>query len=600
MLVMLLYAATGLHAQHPLTRSVSLDVSKQRLDNVLEILSNKGNFYFSYNSNIIKKDSLVSLTVQNREVRQILDMLLPDQYEFRESGNYIIIRKAPVKLTMVNSKAETQDNYFTISGYVLDDETGNWITNASIYEKNMLSSTLTDDKGFFKLKLKNSGKAAYITISKEFYHDTTFAIDPGFNQEITVTIAPVSMGSMTIIGPDDYFAPEQLKIRVKSDSTITEYTYTKLDTVKVEKTAMADFLLSSKQKIQSLNLGKFFTDRPFQISLIPGVSNHGDLSSQVINNFSLNVFGGYNGGVRGMEIGGLFNIDKKSVGYLQAAGLFNIVGESVIGLQASGISNTVLGNANGLQVAGISNYVRKKFSGFQVSGIYNHSGDSVNGLQLAGIGNYAGRRVKGSQISGVMNFSNRVITGLQLSGVINYAKKLKGVQIGLINISDTSEGYSIGLVNVVFKGYHKLAFYTNEVTEANAAFKTGNSKLYSILQGGMNFSDSQQLYTFGYGIGSEWRMGKTFSLNPEVTAQYMYLGSWDHTNILSRLQLHLNIKLGKYVTLFGGPAFNVYYSDQKTHFSNYTNEIPPPGYHIYDFDPNVKGWLGWNAGIAFF
>jgi hypothetical protein len=421
MLLMLTVVST-IYAQHPLSRTVTFDVSRQRLDNVLEIMSNKGNFFFSYNSNIIRKDSLVSLTVKDREVRQILDMLLPDNYEFRESGNYIIIRKAPVKLTVVTNKTETEDHYYTVSGYVLDDETGNWITNASVYEKNLLSSTLTDDKGFFKIKLKNSGKASFLTISKEFYHDTTLVIDPGFNQEITVTIAPVSNGSMTIIGPDDYFAPEQLKIRVKSDSTITEYTYTKTDTVKVEKTAMADFLLSSAQKIQSLNLGKFFTDRPFQFSLIPGVSTHGKLGPQVINNFSLNVFGGYNGGVKGMEVGGLFNIDKKSVGYVQAAGLFNIVGESVIGLQASGISNTVLGNAHGLQAAGISNYVRKKFYGFQVSGIYNHTGDSVNGLQVAGIGNFAGRMVRGSQISGVMNFSNREITGLQLTGLINYAK----------------------------------------------------------------------------------------------------------------------------------------------------------------------------------
>ncbi|MFL5808618.1 MAG: STN and carboxypeptidase regulatory-like domain-containing protein, partial [Flavisolibacter sp.] len=371
-------------AQNLLGKNISLDVNRQRLDQVLEILSNKGNFYFSYNSNIIRKDSLVSLNVSNKTVAQVLDELLPDHYEFRESGNYIIIRKAPIKLTLVTNKAVTEDKFYTVSGYVMDDETGKWIQNASIYEKSLLASTLTDTGGHFKLRLKRKGSLAALTVSKEFYQDTTVNIDPGYNQQISVTIAPVSTGSITIVKPEDYFAPEHLKVRVETDSTFTEYSYMKLDSVKVEKTAMGDFLISSRQKIQSLNIKKFFTTRPVQFSLAPGLSTHGNLSAQVVNNFSLNVFGGYNGGLKGFELGGLFNIDKTYVQYFQAAGLFNIVGGHVKGLQIAGISNTVLDSAHGIQVSGISNMVKGKFGGWQLSGIYNHVADTVRGLQLAG------------------------------------------------------------------------------------------------------------------------------------------------------------------------------------------------------------------------
>ena len=144
------------------------------------------------------------------------------------------------------------------------------------------------------------------------------------------------------------------------------------------------------------------------------------------------------------------------------------------------------------------------------------------------------------------------------------------------------------------------SFSTDEVINVNAAFKTGNAKLYSILQAGLNVSDSSKAYTFGYGIGKEMRLGKTFSLNPELTAQHLYLGSWDYANILSKARLNLNIRLGKYVSLFGGPVFNVYYSEQTTFAKGYRNVIPPASYHTYDFGSNVKGWLGWNAGINFF
>lgn len=599
-LAILLIVNVVVIAQSLLAKNVSLDVKRQQLSQVLEILSNKGNFYFSYNSNIIKKDSLVSLSYSNKTVKEILESLLPDHYEFRESGNYIIIRKAPIRLTVVTNKSVAQDKFYMVTGYVMDNETGDWIQNASIYEKNLLASTLTNNNGYFKIKLKQKNNPAALTISKEFYQDTTINIDPGFNQEVSVTIVPVTNGTITIVSPEDYFAPEQLTVRVQSDSTITEYTYTKTDSVKVERTAMGEFLISSRQRMQSLNLKKFFTTRPFQFSITPGLSTHGKLAPQVINNFSLNVFGGYNAGVEGMEIGGLFNIDKKSVRYFQAAGIFNIVGGDVKGLQLAGINNTVLDSVHGMQVGGVSNYVQGKFGGVQLAGVYNHVTDSVKGLQLAGVANFANHNVKGSQISGVANISAREITGVQLSGVINYAKLVKGVQIGLINIADSTDGVGIGLINIVFKGYHKLSFFADEVVNANAAFKTGNRKLYNILHAGMNFSDSNEVFTFGYGFGSELRLGKIFSINPEITAQHLYLGSWDYANILSKFRLNVNVKLGKYVSLFGGPVFNAYYTEQDVDFKGYRSAIPPSGYHQYKLAENVIGWLGWNAGISFF
>src|SRR5262245_44817657 len=61
--------------QDLLSKNISLDVNRQRLDNVLEILSNKGDFYFSYNSKIVKKDSLVSLSVRNKTVKETLVLL---------------------------------------------------------------------------------------------------------------------------------------------------------------------------------------------------------------------------------------------------------------------------------------------------------------------------------------------------------------------------------------------------------------------------------------------------------------------------------------------------------------------------------------------
>ena len=593
---------TAINGQANLQKNVSLEVNNQRLDNVLEILSNKGNFYFSYNSSIIKKDSLVSFRASNKTVKEILSLLFNTTYEFRESGNYIIIRKAPIRMTLVTQKGVTEEKIYSVSGYVYDEQSGAAINEASIYEKTILASAMSNEEGFFKIKLKSSKSGtAELTVSKEFYEDTTVKIQPRFDQQVSITMMPVEMpGSNVVITPEDYLVPDSLKII--TDTTQTANSLVLTDSIKVQQTGVGRFLISGKQKIQSLNLKNFFATRPFQVSVVPGLSTHGQLSSQVVNNFSLNIFGGYTAGTNGLEIGGLFNIDKKEVKYFQAAGLFNSVGGEVKGFQVAGINNLVQDSVEGMQAAGINNFVTGKMSGFQAAGIYNHVSDSVKGVQVAGVGNFSKEKVSGVQIAGVSNISNREMNGVQIAGVINYTKKLRGVQIGLINIADTSAGYSIGLINIIIKGYHKLSFSANEIQNFSAAFKTGNSKLYSILQAGLNASDSNKVYSFGYGLGSELSLNKkkTLSINPEISCQYLYLGSWDYTNLLNRFNLNLNVKLGKYVSLFAGPSYSVYVTNQDFGFSGYRFPIPPSDYNTTKFSSKVTGWFGWNAGINFF
>lgn len=324
---------------------------------------------------------------------------------------------------------------------------------------------------------------------------------------------------------------------------------------------------------------------PARIAFVPRLSTQGKADAQTTSNFSFNILGGNTGSVNGVEIGGLFNIDRKNVQYVQVAGLFNTVGGNVTGVQVGGIYNTVAGNVTGVQV----------------SGIYNHAGQKLNGVQVAGIGNYSREIVKGIQVAGISNISNRGTTGLQVSGIFNYAKHLRGLQVGLINIADTSSGFSIGLINVVAKGYHKLSLYTNEVLNMNIAYKSGNPKLYNIILAGINAGTDEKVFSYGYGLGHEIKLGKTVTLNPEITTQYVYLGNWHYLNLLSRAQLTASIKLTKNVALFGGPAFSAYYTDQINAVHGYKFRLPSGNYSTYKlWNNNTTGWIGWTAGISFF
>jgi hypothetical protein len=603
--LILLGVSISCAGQDILSKSVNLDVRLQRLDHVLEILSNEGNFFFSYNSKIVKKDSIVSVNVRNKSVRDVLNILFPSGYEFRESGNYLIIRKAPIRTTMVGRKVAVEEKFYLVTGYIYDEQSGSALNEASIYEKNRLVSVLTNEQGYFKLKLKG-GKQSSITlfVGKANYSDTSIAIQQGYNQELTITLVPEDRPYEKVtIAPGDLLNPDSLRVgKNEIDPDITPRIPPQIDSNSVEKTGMGKLILSAKQKVQSLNLKNFFTTRPFQLSFVPGLGTHGKMSGQVVNNFSLNVLGGYTAGTNGVEIGGLFNFNKKDARYLQIAGALNSVGGKVDGVQIAGVTNTVLQAVSGFQVAGVNNHVSGKFEGFQLSGVYNHVSDSMKGLQLSGVVNFVNGKTTGLQLAGVGNISNSEVKGAQVAGVFNYAKRLKGLQIGIVNITDSSEGLSIGLINISIHGYNKLSFSSNEVVNVNVAYKTGYSKLYSMLQAGVNLSNDNKVYSFGYGLGSEINLNKkkTVSVNPELSAHYLYLGSWDYINILSRLNLNLQVKLGKYITLFAGPSYSLFSTDQPSGIKGYRFPVPSSGYYITNFNSKVSGWFGWNAGISIF
>jgi hypothetical protein len=81
-----------------------------------------------------------------------------------------------------------------------------------------------------------------------------------------------------------------------------------------------------------------YAQRPVQLSFIPGWSTNGPRNAQDKNNFSINLIGGSAAGLDGVELGGVFNIDKKNVKGAQLAGIYNQANR-VQGIQAAGVLN---------------------------------------------------------------------------------------------------------------------------------------------------------------------------------------------------------------------------------------------------------------------
>lgn len=587
---------TVIAQQNNLQKSISLSVTKKNLSAVLQQISSLGNFYFSYNSKIIIGDSMVSFTCNNMPVNEVLEKLFNHTIEYQAAGKYIILHQRKLPPLPPQSPIAT----YTIKGMIKDEQTGQGVANVSIYEKTRLYSTLTNSDGYFVLKIKSKSQRPLLSVSRENYFDTSIVIQLPMANDVIVFIenkyTPVQdTATITIISPTDTIPV------IIPDTTISITQAKPITTdsiVPAEKTGWAKFVLSSKQRVQALNLKKFYTTRIYQLSLVPGLSTHGRLSSQVENIISINAIGGYTGGTAGIEAGGVFNINRQHTKYLQAAGVFNVTGGNMSGLQAAGVHNHVLGTATGLQASGVSNFSGHQFTGMQVAGVYNHIVDTLHGAQISGVANYAGRSTKGIQIAGAGNIANQTMQGIQVAGVFNYAKTMSGLQIGLINIADSSSGYSIGLINFVKKGMHQISLSTNEITNTNIAFKSGNPKLYSILHAGYNFSNTNKVFSYGYGIGTVINPGRKITVQPELLSRYLYTGSWRNSNILNTMHINVQANIDRRFALFAAPVFNLYYSNQATGVEGYLHPIQPSGYPTIIQQEKVQAWIGFSLGLS--
>jgi len=599
--VILITFSLSSFAQQLLQKRISIDAHNTPVKEVFNQLEHKGGFYFSYNSNLLDDQKKITLRMNDQSVETILNEVLGPGYRYQVSGNNVIIKLA-----------SGQGIVFT--GQLIEAETGRPIEYASVYEKSLMAGTVTDEQGNFKLHIRQSLPSYELVISKVSYTDTVLRLQKDLSSEKPITLKRSfdELEGVSVIGVQQHW--------------------------------LAKRLINTKERFSSINLDGYFAKQPYQFSFLPGLGSKNRLKSQTINKFSFNLIGGYTAGVRGFELGTAFNIVQKDMQYVQIGGLFNIVGGSANGVQFAGVYNYVAKDVEGVQFAGVYNnaanvagvqatgavsWVRNELNGVQASGILNkaysgkgaqlagfanrvdsafegfqaagaiNNNEEFDGVQCAGLLNYTQEQTDGVQVAGGINITRKVLNGTQIAGLFNYARTVNGTQLGLINIADTSSGLSLGLINIILKGKHSIDVMTTEWQPYGVAYKSGNNRLYNILQVGGNLRDGQKMLSIGYGIGNTIRLGAKTALAHEATLHTIYAGNWNEQNLMGRYQLMFQYQLHPKLSVYGGPAFSVLYHEQQRSYEGFG--VPFAARNLsFDMGHNVKAWIGWTLGISVF
>lgn len=529
-----------------LERKVTISVQNERIDRILKRVSQDSGCVFSYSSSALDVSRIVSKSFNDRPLREVLEGVFEGQVQIKEKGVYVILTPKP------SSPKEV-----VISGYVVD-EAGRGIRDATIYEPITLHSSTTNEYGYFQFEIKNPAVENFeLIVNKKNFSDTLLVEETSSFQKILLRAENIKLDE---VGKDI------------ANSAKTFWVWT-------------------KKSVGFRNLENV-TDtiyRDFQLSFVPFIGTNRKLSGSVINDYSLNVLGGFSGGTNKAELGGLFNINQGDVKSVQLAGLFNQVGGKVKGLQMAGLANATWDSVNAIQAAGLVNFTT----------------GNVKGAQLAGLMNLSTKNLQGTQAAGLVNYNHQEVQGAQISGILNVGRKITGSQIGLFNYSDSISGVAIGLISFVRKGYHKAEIGADEMLPINISLRTGTRSFYNMLFGGIRPEQADSTtWAFGYGVGTSPRLGNKTFLNIEVSAEQLNKGNVLAVNLINRAYLGFDYQMSKGFGLYAGPTLNwrVYDNSYTDHPDLFTYTRPKIRSEKTIPIDNLASqfWIGFRGGVRFF
>jgi hypothetical protein len=306
---------------------------------------------------------------------------------------------------------------------------------------------------------------------------------------------------------------------------------------------------------------------PFELVLAPGLRSSGGGNDRVLNNFVLGGVG-HSHALRGMQLSLAANIVDDEMRGVQLSPGMNLVRGSARGLQTTSGANVTLGDFRGLQ-DGVINYIGGELRGVQI-GVAGAIRGGMRGLQInvasAGEGEMRGMqmgvvsvasRMYGPQIA-VVNVGGTV-SGMQL-GVVNVASKVNGLQLGVVNVADSVAGASVGVVSLVRDGYHRLAFWSSDLSPTNIGFKLGSRHVYTLLGFGVSETDDHKALMHAQaGLGVHVSLGDRLFLDIDgITSSFGTSADWSQDGAFSSLRAVVGWQIFRHLAVTVGPTFNVH------------------------------------------
>ena len=184
-LLLLLLLGVNAMAQRDISeRRITVSLSNVTVERALSSIADRGDFRFSYNTELIPVDSIVNVQATNQTVAQLMETLFAGRIAFKVVGKHVILKPAR------KPKADPGPAMFTLKGTITNARTGKPLGNASVFAMNRKYATLTQGDGAYELELEGDQKSLGVSVRMRNFLDTVVVIRPG-DQTLNVQLLPV-------------------------------------------------------------------------------------------------------------------------------------------------------------------------------------------------------------------------------------------------------------------------------------------------------------------------------------------------------------------------------------------------------------------------
>lgn len=190
--------ARPVDAQQLMEQRVSMRMDNQAIKTVLNQLGRVANVRFSYSSAIVPTEQRVSLNVTNQRLDEVLEYLLkPFQLTYYAKGRQVVLSRLETGLVNPDETTTLTERDRTVAG-VVADETGGGLPGVSVLIKNTTKGTTTDGNGRYNLNVPE--EAGTLVFSYVGYESKE--VELGNRTAINVTLNPdnKSLNEVVVVG----------------------------------------------------------------------------------------------------------------------------------------------------------------------------------------------------------------------------------------------------------------------------------------------------------------------------------------------------------------------------------------------------------------
>lgn len=182
-------------------------------------------------------------------------------------------------------------------------------------------------------------------------------------------------------------------------------------------------------------------------------------------------------------------------------------------------------------------------------------------------------------------------------------KTIKQISVLLVALLFTSYSWAQSSTTENKNLYKAFEMSVSEGLNLQAAAKIGIKPVYGIFGVGTQFLTQDYKWAFGLGIGTHLIKQENQSMNLEYMIYHVNENEiWtDNYNNFQQIKLLYSKRIGKIISIFGGPSVNLNIAENKQSFGH-TFESTFAPYDIYSNvgdNHTAKGWIGFTLGIRF-